>query len=156
MYAEVPEVHLPLGIVERPARIGDGCRLMSRVGAHGGVAGVDGRACLVVDLVDKSTAAAHHELAVPVVRQQQGELDLLADHARDAAVRDTDGARRRRRDGNGFRHLHVGQLQRRELQAFGVIGRDPFDGNLEPLARFWLNDFDLGIPLMDLFLEPVA
>jgi len=60
---------------------------------------------------------------VPLVRQQHRELDLAADDAVHAAVRDADGAARRRGDAGRFGHLHIRQLQHRQVQAFGVIGR---------------------------------
>ena len=95
--------------------------LMAGVGADRRVAGVDGGDGLVVDALDESAAAAHHELAVPLVGQQQRESDLAADHAVDPAVATrirAAGERRRRLrrrrvrgDRDGFGDLDVGKLQ---------------------------------------------
>ena len=53
--------------------------LMAGVGAGGRVTGVDGGDGLVVDALDETAAAAHHELAVPLIGQQQRETDLASD-----------------------------------------------------------------------------
>ena len=122
MDGEVAEVHLALEIVERPRRVGDAA-LMPRVGADRRVAVVHRHPGLILNLADEAAAAAHHEPAVPLVGQEQGEVNLAADDAVHAAMRDANGAGRRRRHRGRLRHLHIRQLQHRQVRALGVIGR---------------------------------
>ena len=114
---DVAEVQLALEIVERPAGTGDAGDVTG-VGAGGGVTGVDRRQRLVVDVADKAAAAAHHELAVPVVGQEQPEANLLADAAFDAAVAHLD--RRARHDWSRGSDGDIRELQRLDR---GAIGR---------------------------------
>ncbi len=90
----VPEVLLPLRVVERPARV-DAAAGVPCVGPHRRVAPLQGAApvCeqvarLVLDAADEAAAAAHQEPAVPVagLGQQQLEVDLRLDDAGHPAV----------------------------------------------------------------------
>ena len=121
MHCEVAEIHLALEIVQRPRRVGDPA-LMAGIGADRRVAGVYRPAGLILDLTDEPAAAAHHELPVPFVGQEEREMDLAADDAVHAAVCDANAAGGGRGHGGRLRHLHVGQLQHGEVRALGVIG----------------------------------
>ena len=123
VHGEVAEVDAALDVVERPPGV-DGAALMAGIGARRRVAEIDRRLRRVLHRADESAAAAHEELPVPLVGQQQRELDLGADDAAHLAVRHPNRAGRcplgggdRRR----FGHLDVGKFQHHEMRAFGVV-----------------------------------
>jgi hypothetical protein len=118
----VAEIELALEIVQRPVGLRDPA-LVARVGADRRVAVVHRRARLVLNLSDEPAAPAHHELAVPLVGQQQREVNLAADDPVDAAVRDADRAARRRRHGRRLGDLYVRQFEHHQVRALGMIGR---------------------------------
>src|SRR5207237_7469613 len=80
VHGEVAEVDAALDVVERPPGV-DGAALMAGIGARRRVAEIDRRLRRVLHRADESAAAAHEELPVPLVWQQQRELDLGADDA---------------------------------------------------------------------------
>ena len=87
------EVLLPLGVVERPAGL-DTVPGVPGVGPDRRVAALQGaaamrvqRARLVLHGSDEAAAAAHQEAAVPVVGQQELEVDLRLDGPGHLAVR---------------------------------------------------------------------
>ena len=75
---------------------------------------------LILHGSDESAAPAHHEISVPVIGQQQLEIDLGLDHTSDAAV--CRGGITRR-DGLGRCNTHVDQLDRGERAAPVVANR---------------------------------
>src|SRR5215831_6634160 len=86
MNGEIAEVDLALEVVERPARVRDAA-LMTRVRPDRRVPSIHRRDRRVLDVPHEPAASAHEELAVPLVGEQQRELDLRADDAVHAAVR---------------------------------------------------------------------
>ena len=87
MYGLVAEADDALEVVERPAGVAP-VALMSRVRADGRVTFLQHAEAQrnIDDAADESAAAAHHELAVPRLRQQQLEVRLGADDAGNPAV----------------------------------------------------------------------
>ena len=86
MDGQIAEVHLPFDVVVRPARVGAGS-LVAGIGAGRREPEIDRGLRGVLNRPDESAAAAHEELLVPVVGQEEREPDLGADDSRDAAVR---------------------------------------------------------------------
>ena len=140
VHGTMREVLARLRVVARPARVCDGGRVAG-VGADRGVAALERRRAggesilrLVLHVADETATAAHDELAVPLVRQQQLETDRAVDRARDFAVRhlqalDTEGRRRCRPIGNlerdGFADRNARRFHGREARArSGRGGRD--------------------------------
>jgi hypothetical protein len=117
---QIAEVGDALLVVERPARVGDAAGVTG-VSTDRRIAGIDDELRLIVDVTDKAAAAAHQELAIPVVGQQQRELDLGSDDAGDAAVRHFDRTGSRR-NGHRFGDLHVRQFQLGQLRAVAMAG----------------------------------
>ena len=97
---------------------------MARVGAGCGIAAIHGGLCGVLNASNEPAAAAHEELAVPRVGQQETESNLGANDAVHAAVRRPDRARRCGGNRDRLRDLHVGQFEIGELRARDArIGR---------------------------------
>ena len=121
VHGAMAEVELALGIVQGPAGVG-AAALVTGVGACGGVAALERGAavhhrglCEVLHAADEAAAAAHHEAAVPIVGEQQLEVDLLLDGAGDLAVRRLSAGLRhprlaRRLAGARFHSLSRGHL----------------------------------------------
>ena len=115
----VAEVLLPLGMVEGPGGRAAGRRVPG-VGPRRRVAALEGaapmrveRARLVLDAAHEATPAPHQEPAVPVVGQQQLEVDLgLDDPLHPAVRRDVAGGHVL-----GRADAHVDKLQRRQIGA---------------------------------------
>ena len=87
MHRGMAVVHEALVVVERPGAV-DAVRLVAGVRPRGSVAALQRAEThgLVLDGTDEAAAAAHDELAVPVVRQPDREVDLAAEPTGELAV----------------------------------------------------------------------
>ena len=110
VHGEVSVIHLPLQIVQRPACV-EATSLMAGVGTDGRIAVVHGRPPPDCRCADEPAAAAHHELAVPGVGQQQREANLRADDAGDAAMSRANCSAGCGGHGDRLADLDVGQRQ---------------------------------------------
>ena len=164
MHGAVAEVLLPSRMIECPARL-DAAAGVPGVGPDRGVAALQRasavrveRAGLVLHAPHEAAAAAHQETPVPVVGQQQLEVDLRLDGPGDLAVRRQavlGGYRFRRPD------VQVEQLLRPEARAgiHGVVGgrRRTRSGNRQARGNDDVHDLALdaghhGLP----FIRPIA
>ncbi len=117
---QVSEIQLTFDVVQRPTGVGDSA-LMTGIRPDGGISVVDHGLRLVVDAGDESAPAAHQELPIPRVGEQQRKPDLRPDHTGHPAVRRADRTRRRRRHRDRLGDLHVRQPQHLQMGALRVL-----------------------------------
>src|ERR1700737_3133565 len=130
MYGEISEIHLTVGIVERPPRATSRRAFVTRVGAYRQVSRCRIGENAPIDRPRVATIPAHQHSLVPLLRKHRRESGTSPDYPRHSAVRGAHVVTMLERIGNvgDFRQVNIGDTQVAETRALtGGDGSDRYN-----------------------------